>query len=472
MRPFSLLTLLALAASSALAVSPLVDPTRAFPATAATNVPIDAPLRMSFPEAFQLAGKGKIEIHDADGGAVVDTIDTSAKTVDRMIGGINYHCFPVVIDGKEAYAFPKPGALAYGKTYYVTVDAGVFTSPDGFNSAVAQPQAWRFSTRKTAPPAGKTKIVVAADGTGDFCTVQSAIDYVPENSSRRIVLELKRGTYREMVRVPMNKNKITLHGEDRHKSIIAYTDNARVNGRSRGMFEVMGADFVLQNLTLHNTTEKDGSQAETLLVRQSADRFAVDHCDFSSLQDTLQITGRAYLADCFVEGDVDFVWGSGTVFFENCELKALNPGYLVQSRNNATHLGYIFDNCRLTAAPGVERYILARIEPTRWPASHVAFIHCVMGPHIAPVGWQFDTVKPSDRPPVPPEKVHGPTDQIRFEEFENTTPEGKPVDVSQRIAPARQLTPEEAAKETDVLQVLGGTDQWDPRAAIAHATTP
>jgi pectin methylesterase-like acyl-CoA thioesterase len=298
------------------------------------------------------------------------------------------------------------------------------------------------------PLLAKSELVVAADGSGDFKTVQAAVDAVPANSEARTTILLKKGTYAELVIVAAEKKNLTIRGEDRKQSIIAATNNAKLNPRRREMFSAEADGFVLENLTLHNTTGKGGSQAETIRVR--ADRVVLRDCDFASFQDTLRLDGRVYLDHCYVEGDVDFVWGGGTVYFDRCELKALHDGYLVQSRNGPDKPGYIFVDCRLTGVPAITKYVLARIDPARFPASHVAFIHCAMDQHILPAGWVFDG------PGAAGSKEH-----IRFEEFQTTDLAGKPLDVSQRIAGSRQLTDAEAAAERDVVKVFGG---WDPRA--------
>ena len=293
----------------------------------------------------------------------------------------------------------------------------------------------------------RVDLVVAADGTGDFKTVQAAIDAAPANSDKRTVIYLRRGTYPEILVIPAEKKNLTLLGEDRHATVIAATNNARLNPSRRELVSAAADGLVLENLTLHNTTPKGGTQAETIHV--FADRVILRDCDFKSFQDTLRLDGRVFVDNCYVEGDVDFVWGGGTVYFNRCELKALHDGYLVQSRNGADKPGYIFVDCRLTGVPDITRYVLARIDPGRFPFSHVAFIHCAMGEHILPAGWVFDA------PDAAASKEH-----IRFEEFQSTDLAGQPLDVAQRIAGSRQLTVGEAARERDVVGIFGG---WDPR---------
>ena len=292
-------------------------------------------------------------------------------------------------------------------------------------------------------------LTVAADGTGEFKTVQDAVTAAPSDSTTRTVITVRKGTYAELVVVPRDKKNLTIRGEDRQATIIAAMNNARLNtGGRRSLFSVAADGFELENLTLHNTTPKGGSQAETLDMR--ADRSIIRHCNFISFQDTLRINGRVYFDDCYIEGDVDFIWGNGTVYFNRCDIHAVHDGYLVQSRNRAGQLGYIFVDCKLTGDASITRYALARIDPRVFPYSQVAFINCQIGPFISPAGWVFDG------PGAAASKEH-----IRFEEFQSTDLAGKPLDVSQRIAGSRQLTPAEAAKLRDVATVFG---DWMPTA--------
>lgn len=291
--------------------------------------------------------------------------------------------------------------------------------------------------------------IVSADGTGDFRTVQAAIDAAPAGSTGRTVILVRRGTYRELVTVPPEKTNLTLRGEDRTGVVIAAENNARLNPRRRELFSVLANGFRLENLTLHNTTPKGGSQAEA--IRVNADRVVLDRCDFRSFQDTLRLDGRVYLRECRVEGDVDFVWGSGTAWFERCHLRAVHDGYLVQSRNGKDREGYLFHACRIEAAPEVARFVLARVDPGRFPHSHVAFIRCTLGPGISPAGWVFDGPG-ADAP------KHG----IRFWEYGSIAPDGRPTDISDRAAGSRQLSSAEANTHADLVRFFALPQPWNP----------
>ena len=296
----------------------------------------------------------------------------------------------------------------------------------------------------------KADLIVAADGSGDFKTVQAAVDAAPADSAERTTILIRKGIYAELVIVPREKKNLTLRGEDRKQTIIAATNNAVLNPRRREMFSAEADDFRLENLTLHNLTPKGGQQAEAIRVR--ADRVVLDRCDFKSFQDTLRLDGRVYVRECRIEGDVDFIWGGGTVYFDRCDILALHDGYLVQSRNGAEKFGYVFADCKIDTAPGLNRFVLARIDPARFPHSHVVFLHCAMGPFVTPAGWVFDG------PGAAASK-----ETTRFWEFQSTDLAGKPLDVSQRVVGSRQLTAAEAARHRDIAFILGGADQWNPQ---------
>jgi unsaturated rhamnogalacturonyl hydrolase len=156
----------------------------------------------------------------------------------------------------------------------------------------------------------------------------------------------------------------------------------------------------------------------------NADRCVLRNANFLSFQDTLNLCGRVSVGDCYIEGDVDYIWGYGSAIFERCELRSTHDGYIVQARNPASRTGYIFIDCKLTAGPEVKKCWLARIETQRFPASHVAFIRCAMGSHILSAGWQL---------------TGSPDDRLRFEEFASTDLDGKPLNVSGRDPASRQI---------------------------------
>ncbi|MDP3069341.1 MAG: pectinesterase family protein [Opitutaceae bacterium] len=428
------------------------------PANNATGLCPDTLLALTFDTAPRLGTAGLVRIIHSATGAVAETIDLANATPTRLIGTnpTPYNYRPILIDGTTATVFPRAGVLAYGQTYHVLIDAGVFVDFPG----IADPTAFRFSTRAAGPAAGATALTVAADGTGDFCTVQGAIDFVPRNNPARVTITVRRGTYREIVYIGSAKPLITLRGEDRAGTIISYANNANFNsGNNRTMVACDAADFVLETITLRNATPRGGSQAEA--IRGNGQRCVFDRVTLSSFQDTLLWNGSLFVTDSLIEGDVDFMWGGGACFFQRCELRALNPGYYAQVRNGQTQKGNVYVDCRLTAAPGVTNSVLARIDPragvaNTWPFSQVVWLNCAMGPHITAAGWQLDggaTTAPD----------------LQFWEYQSTDLNGAPLDVSRRHAASRQLDDATAAQYRSPQFVLGFTPQLTAAPAPPRA---
>ena len=460
-----------------------------FPAAGATGISPDTPLRLTFDAAPQVGRGGLILVTDTTTGVVVDTIDVAAGPATQAIGGVdgfNYH--PVTIAGDTATIHVRHGALQRGHEYAVTIDTGALLVGGEPFAGFPQAAPWRFTTRATAPAADAARLVVAADGSGDFCTVQGALDSIPEGNRRPVTILVRRGTYTEILCL-FNKHAVTLVGEDRKGTVIAYPNNANFNGNGgnpyagtsnpsalnpraggavyrRGMLLVHQCeDFTLANMRLHNTTPQGGSQAEAIIVNGSLTaRAVIRECDFFSFQDTVQINGQAYIARCHVEGDVDFLWGRGPSFFEDCTFVTLRSGaYYTQVRNPGTNHGFVFLRCRFEGAPGVTDNYLTRVEPHRFPESEVVLIDCVVSEAVGAVGWQLQRARGATDDPAP--------GNVRFWEHNSRTPAGDPVDASGRLAASRQLRePDDAAtiaRYRDPVWVLGGT--WDPRAQGAGA---
>jgi pectin methylesterase-like acyl-CoA thioesterase len=459
-----------------------------FPAAGAKNVCPDTPLRIVFTGPPALGDGGKIQVFDAAGRHLVEAIDVSSRTATKSIGGLdNFKYYPVIISGHEASIFLRNGALTYNKTYFVTIDAGVFTDSADRSAGISQPKAWSFSTKAATPNAGSPRLTVAADGTGDFCTVQGALDFIPEGNTAPRTIFLRKGTYTEIIFFT-DKHEITLLGEDRRQSIIAYANNANFNSGGgnpfagnapdpsaepraggsiyrRGIFLAHRVrDFVIANLTLRNTTPQGGSQAETIILNGTPEAQAIlKDLDLTSYQDTLQINGQAYISNCYIEGDVDFMWGTGPCFFEDCRCRSLRSGaYYTQIRNPRTNHGYVYLHCTFDGAASIKDNYLSRIEPGRFPFSELVLLDCVLGDAVGPVAWQFQGMTGA------PELI---APNVHFWEFKSHSADGTPVDPHLRLAGSRQLAPPDdagiIADYSNPAFVLGGN--WNPKLAPIFA---
>jgi polygalacturonase len=422
------------------------------PRPGASRVCADTQLSIAFDQPPVIGASGLIRVVRSDG-TVVDSIDLSAARQTRTIGlnptPFNYH--PVIVSGNTA-SITLHAQLAYGATYSVLIDPGAFMTAGGQPlPGITDPAVWRFSTRPAAPSLAGGRLTVDADGRDDFCTVQGAIDLVPAGNTKPVRITVKKGTYTEIVYVGSAQPFISIRGEDRDGTIIQYANNNTLNGSNRGMFGLDASDFTLSNITLHNITPEGGSQAEAL--RGNGQRVLLDHVTLKSRQDTLMLQGAAFVTDSYIEGDVDFMWGHGSVFFNECELRALHrtvsspAGYYTQIRNVQTTNGNVYHRCRLTHDPNgtpADLSYLGRIDPNVFPFSQVVYIDCVMGPHVSPAGWLINN---ATKAPL-----------VQFWEFGSTDLAGNPLDVSRRAPFSRQLTAPEVVLWSNPEFVLG----WKP----------
>ena len=424
------------------------------------GVSIDTPLYITFNRQPVLGTSGTIRVYRSDD-TLVDTIDlANPDSFKRPIGGATagghpylFNYYPVIITGNTAAIYLHQ-SLDYDQTYHVLMDPGVFRDSGGHPfRGIEHPHRWRFTTKASGPPPGTTRLTVDANGGGDFSTVQGAIDFVPENNTQRVVIRVRRAAYTEIVYVNSRKPFITVEGQDRNGTVIQYANNNNFNGGLfRAMFGVDASDFVLQNITLRNTTPYRGSQAEAF--RGYGMRTLLNRVNLSSFQDTLLLQNGGFVTNSYIEGDVDFMWGSGPVFFENCELQALHAGYYAQIRNPQAVHGNVYLNCVLTRAPDLadDTAYLGRIDPSVFPYSEVVYINSAMDAHIKPEGWLLNNADCSQAA------------FIHFAEYHSSDLGGNPLDVSQRLSCSSQLTYDEAVQFSDPAFVLNG---WVPNTINA-----
>jgi len=304
----------------------------------------------------------------------------------------------------------------------------------------------------------RANAVVAADGSGEYRTVQEAINAVPQNTSasNRWIIFIKAGTYRELIYVQREKHFVTLVGEDPARTVLTYNLNANmigVDGKPIGTFRTPSTvidadDFTAENLTFENSA---GPVGQALALRVDGDRVVFRNCRFLGWQDTIFLNrGRQYFEDSFITGHVDFIFGGATAFFERCHLHCRRNGYITAASTPAgERYGFVFAHGRITGeSPDVKAY-LGR--PWR-DFAQASFIEVEMSEVVRPEGWHN-----WDRPER--EKT------ARFSEFGTTGPGAS----GRRAAWAKRLSADEA-KSMTAASVLRGSDGWDPRAAPPRST--
>lgn len=303
-----------------------------------------------------------------------------------------------------------------------------------------------------APYVRHYDFVVAKDGSGDFFTVQEAINAVPDfRKEGRTTIYIRKGVYKEKLIIPETKINVSLigaegaviSGDDYASKPNRFGENMGTSGSSSCY--IYAPDLICENLTFENTAGRVG-QAVACFV--GGDRVIFRNCRFLGNQDTLYNFGkhcRQYFENCYIEGTVDFIFGSSTAVFNRCTIHSLSKGYLTApSTPQDEDYGYVFIDCRLTAADGVEKVYLAR--PWR-PYGKSVFIHCEMEGHILPVGWHNWNKKDAEK-------------TCFFAEYENIG--AGSATKKERARFSHQLN---NLKGYSIEEILAGEDGWSPLAS-------
>lgn len=486
-----------------------------FPANNTKNVNPDTHLQLTFLRKPVLGSEGQIRVYDVEDNRLVDMLDlsippgpternntpapytpvpyeyvygnfTNANTKPgtpsggalptpdtfqlTIIGGFtdSFHFYPVIIHDSTATIYLHHNLLEYNKTYHVKIDPGVLTLEDNSFSGISEIN-WTFTTKELPPPADSRWLVVSQDGTGDFSTVQGAVDFIPDYNQNRITIFIKNGLYEEIVYF-RNKTNITFLGEDRDKVIVQYANREVFNphpsnittNEVKGTFPSRRAAFAVDNssgihivnMTIRSTSER--AQAEGLLINGGEN--IVYNVTIGGSGDALQSNGSVYYRNCWIDGWGDVILGRGPAFFKDCKFTAQGPYMWI--RNTDENHGNVFVDCEFITAEGKET-VLARA-PTNhgknYPYSEAVLINCQLQ-GIAPEGWG---------------KIGGETKSIRYWEYNSTNiRDGKPVDVSQRQLASRQLTMEEdSAIITDYSNPSFVLGNWSPTMAPIILSKP
>lgn len=236
--------------------------------------------------------------------------------------------------------------------------------------------------------------VVAADGSGDFRTVQEAIDAVPDFRKNVTSILIMPGIYKEKLVLPPSKTNVSFVGTDATKTILTFDDFASKKNRfgeemgttGSASFYVFGEGFSATEITFQNSA---GPVGQAVAIRIDADKVSFTNCRFLGYQDTLYAYGersRQYYNNCYIEGTVDFIFGWSTALFENCIISCKKPGGYITAASTmegAAH-GFVFLNCRIEGDADAGTFYLGR--PWRVHAKTV-FIGCSLGSMIKPEGW-------------------------------------------------------------------------------------
>jgi pectinesterase len=310
---------------------------------------------------------------------------------------------------------------------------------------------------KTPPPAYPKTLTVAQDGSGDYKTIQGAVNAVRDLSQEQVTIYIKPGTYHEKLVIPSWKTKIRLVGESNTNTIITnndYSGKDYPGGKDqfgREKFStytsytvlVQGNDFSAENLTITNTAGRVG---QGVALHVEGDRASFKNCRLLGNQDTLYTatsTSRQYYKDCYIEGTTDFIFGEATCVFETCTIKNLTNSYITAAATSPDQkFGYVFLNCKLIAHPSATKCFLGR--PWR-PNAKTVFINTEMAGHIVPEGWNNWGNAQNEK-------------SVIYAEHNST---GAGGNSGKRVLWSKQLKKKEAAKYT-LKNIFAGKKGWLP----------
>ena len=287
-------------------------------------------------------------------------------------------------------------------------------------------------------------LFVARDGTGEFRNIDDAIEVCRAFMDYHKVIFVKKGIYKEKLIIPSWLTNIEICGEDAEQTVITWDDHAniRTQERPKGMgtfrtytLKIEGSDITLKNITIENNSARLG---QAVALHTEGDRLVFVNCRFLGHQDTVY-TGvggsRQLFRNCYIEGTTDFIFGPGTAWFEDCEIRSKANSYITAASTPKDQpYGYVFNRCRLTADEGIDKVYLGR--PWR-DYGYTLFMNCDLGSHIRPEGWHHW------------KKNREQT--ARYLECGNT---GTGADTTGRVGWSRQLDKKEAKKIT-MEEVLG-----------------
>jgi pectin methylesterase-like acyl-CoA thioesterase len=326
-------------------------------------------------------------------------------------------------------------------------------------------------------PAQNYDFVVDVSGSGNFTTLQAAIDACPDNVRKTIFV--KNGTYNEKILIgshsKVSNKLLNIVGENADSVIITWDD---YNGKTiiyegktitsgtpqSATFTVNAVDFYAENLTIQNTY----TTKQAVALYNVADRQTFKNCRIIGFQDThyLKKGRRSYFYNCYIEGGTDYICAGGTALFENCTLHSIkNSSYITAPEDiviyrsvgaKKYYYGFVFLNCNLISDNSIEVY-LGR--PWQGTSSSI-FLNCTMQ-NIKPQGWS----------------VWSDNNHLTsfFAEYKSKNPDGTLIDTTQRVDWSYQLTDEEVQqyyKREDVFSHNNFTIPYNPFPLVGITSLP
>lgn len=400
-------------------------------------------------------------------GSVILTFDEKIKagTGDATLDG---NVIEPIISGKCAVY--KYSGLSYATEYALSVPAGAITDRNG--NAFEGTTVTFTTMERTQPDAALYDVIVAQDGSGDYTSLQDAIDNAPTSRVKPWLIFVKNGEYEEHIDIPATKPFMHIIGQNRDKTIIKDDllcggDNA-VSTTEGATVVVHSNDCFFENITLENSyghEKQAGPQA--LALNTLGDRTIFNKVAMLSYQDTWITPStsayRAYVKNSLIEGAVDFIYNSGDIYLEGDTLliNRSSGGYIVApSHKTDVAWGYVFNNCVITA-PGVPSETSVWLGRPWHNYPKTVYLNTRAEVTIPATGW-YPTMGG-----LP----------VLWADWNTTDADGNLVDLSQRrdtyyyvdsstgdtiYGKAKNYLTDEEAAEYTVKNVLSGSDDWEP----------
>lgn len=239
-------------------------------------------------------------------------------------------------------------------------------------------------------PAAQAKaaatIVVAKDGSGNYTTVQAAVNAVPANNTSAVTISVKPGTYRETVKIPSNKPHIRLVGTTSSKNDVTIVYNnasgtPKPGGGTYGTsgsatFAVEADDFQARNLQFVNDFNEANTSItdkQAVALRTAGDKIVLDNIGALGDQDTLLLdsaskdkVGRVYVNNAWIQGNVDFIFGRASAVITKSTIRLVkrydgsSAGYVAAPSTAAGKHGFLIINSNVTGDVSDRSHYLGR----------------------------------------------------------------------------------------------------------------
>ncbi|MEO6522984.1 MAG: pectinesterase family protein [Mucilaginibacter sp.] len=309
-------------------------------------------------------------------------------------------------------------------------------------------------------------IIVAKDGSGNYTTVQAALNAVPDNSASRTVIYIKNGVYQEVVTLASTKKNVTLIGESMSGVKLTYNNySSKINPATGLGYGTAGSSsvfikaegFYAVNVTFENSS---GPVGQALAISVTADKAVFNNCSFLGRQDTYYGDRcRQYLKGCYLEGTTDFIFGGSTAVFESCKLYSYGGSAITAaSTESYVTYGLVFLKCNITGASGAHTDL-----GRPWGAyAAVAYLNTAMSSVVNAAGWN-DWGNTANQATA------------RFSEYRNN---GSGSTITSRPAWITRLTDAQALNYTvtNILKTTYSnpvtTDNWNPNTVISATGAP